>query len=1112
MKKTPDIPELDPRHPALSEDRPHFVDNRDGNTLDRALVQHMQALRANQMFPWGLSIASAFFDIPGFQLIADTLEQVGRVRLLLGPDPVPEASRRPPQPGDLPEPRRTALRLAAALRTLDDGLRTARDLLPFDAATDQAVRRLLDLLAVGKLEVRRCQNRYLPAKAFLFNVEGGGVLAGTSNFSRAGLREPTGLTLGHYQGPVVARLEAWFEELWEAAAPYDLAGLYQRLTAEYPPYLIYLAVLWHLYGDELGEEEEATGSVPVTTFQKHGVWRALRILEQFNGVLIADGVGLGKTFLAGDIIRRYVDRRQRVLLVCPATLRDSTWADFLHRFWLGQIECVSYEQLANDRQLGGDGQALKSDLNEYALVVIDEAHNYRNPDAPKRAGVLRQLLQGPRRDVVLLTATPVNNSLWDLYHLLRYFIKQDAALADRGVLSLDKRFKEAMAEDPFSLSPDLLFPVIDATTVKRTRHFVKKHYANDLITLPDGRQVPIAFPRPIPSSINYDLDAVMPGFFDRLEEALMPEDGHPELTLARYQPDNYRTGNPAAEAELPIIGLLRSGLLKRFESSTYAFARTTARMIQEHDLFLAGLDHKRILRKEILREWSAADDDDEIDDLLVEPGSGAPAAGYNVNKLRAAVAADRALLEELHRQAADVKPADDPKLAALVDELARIAREADRQGIDDADRRRKRKVLVFSYYEDTIDYIEEYLAGVIATDERLACYRGRTASVAGHESRHGVSREQAVHGFAPESSGAPAAKPGEERERFDLLLSTDVLAEGMNLQECRNIINYDLPWNPMRLVQRHGRIDRIGSPHPRVFLRTFFPDKQLDRLLKLEGRVRRKLAQAAASVGVEVAPIEDGAQRDQSFAETRAEIERLAAGDPTLYERGGTASAAQSGEEYRQELRTALDREPWKTRLRELPWKAGSGLVKGGRRGHFFCARVGARVYLRFVPADGGRLVQEIGTCLRLIECGPETPRVVPEELHRGAFAAWERAREDIFEAWQRETDPANLQPRVPKLNRTIAAFLRANPAPGVEQARLERCLEAIEAPCSIREQNLLRAVFQQEAAGQTARARAVIDLVERMGLEPYHAPLPLPPIGAGDVHLVCWLAIEKNG
>lgn len=1109
MKKKPITAALDPQHPALSVDRPHFVDNRNGNTLDVALIQHLQALRASQMIPWGVSIASAFFDVPGFQRVADALEQVGTVHLLLGADPPPEALRRAPVPGEPPEPKRSRLRLAEALRQLDQGLRHARDLLPFDLDSDRAVRRLLDFLEQGKLEVRRCEDRFLPAKAVLFHVEGGGVLAGTSNFSLAGLREPTGLTLGHYQDPVVTRVESWFEELWQAAVPYDLADLYQRLTAEYHPYLIFLAVLRELYGTELEEECQEVGPIPITTFQKHGVWRALRILEQFHGVLIADGVGLGKTFLAGEIIRRYVDRRQRVLLVCPAALRDSNWKDFTHQFML-PLTCVSYEELARDRQFGGAGHALMSDIKEFALVVIDEAHNYRNPDAPARAGILRQLLQGPPRDLVLLSATPVNNSLWDLYHLLRFFVKQDAALADRGVLSLHDRFEEAMDEDPFSLSPDLLFPVIDATTVKRTRQFVKKHYARDTITLPDGRQEKIAFPKPVPSTINYNLDLVLPGFFDRLEQALKPKVGHPELTLARYQPENYLAGAAVADQDLPIIGLLRSGLLKRFESSSYAFAQTTAKMIKEHDLFLAGLDDNKVILKKVMRELSAADDDDEIEELLAEPGSSESTRGYDVDRLRAAVRADRAVLAELNQRVANVQPAHDPKLAALVEELARIAREADKESIDDEQRCRNRKVLVFSYYEDTIDYIEGYLRQAIATDKRLAVYRNRVASVAGHESRHGVNRDRAVHGFAPKSAGA-RGKPGDEADQFDLLLSTDVLAEGMNLQQCRNIINYDLPWNPMRLVQRHGRIDRIGSHHPRVFLRTFFPDKQLDRMLDLEMRVRRKLARAAASVGVEAAPIEAGSERDQSFAETREEIERLARGDPTLYEQGGTAAAAQTGEEYRHALRQGLTEEPWKTQLRELPWKAGSGLVKGNRRGHFFCARVGERVYLRLIPADGGRIIHEMGTCLRLIECTPETSRVVPEDLHRGAFAAWKQALQDIFESWQKETDPANLQPRVPKLNREIARFLRQHPAKGVEQGRLERCLEAIEAPCSRREENLLREVFLKEHAGQGAKARALVEAVEQIGLQPFHAPTPLPLIRPEDVHLVCWLAIERQ-
>lgn len=1091
---------------------PRFIDNRDGNTLDRAIAQYLRALRQEEAIPWEVCVATAFFNVPGFNLIEPELDFVPRVRLLLGVEPTPESVRPDRRPGDPDEPEFTRRQLAAALTQLDAGLARARDLLPFDQEADAAVRRLLGHLHSGRLEVRRYEKQFLHAKAFVFRVHGGGLIAGSSNLTYAGLRGNLELNLGHYEDPVVGRVEQWFDELWADAVPYDLAAIYDRLMAEYPPYLIYLKVLWHLYGHELEQEADETrnrtgSDIPVTTFQKHGVWRALRILRKYGGVLIADGVGLGKTFLAGEIIRQYRERRQRVLLICPAALRDSTWREFIHRFQL-YVECVSYEELARDRQLGGNHTHLQANIDEYALVLVDEAHNYRNPDAPARAAVLRRLLMGQRRDLVLLTATPVNNSLWDLYHVLRYFIKQDAILADLGVLSIRERFEDAMRVDPFNLNPDLLYPIIDATTVKRTRRFIKRHYENDLITLPDGKTLPIRFPRPVASSINYDLDAVLPGFLDELEEALTPPSGHPKLTLARYKPENYPVGQEPDRGDPAIVGLLRSGLLKRFESSVHAFVRTTQKMVEEHDLFLQGLDRGRVLKKELLHELCAADDDEDFEELLATSPHSEPAGRYNIPALRADVEADRSLLDRLRARAARVRPDDDPKLQALVDELKQIVAEAEKEAIDDEDRRRKQKVMVFSFYEDTIDWIEQYLDRALERDKKLKPYFGRMASVAGNESRRGITREAAVYGFAPESSGAP---PGRTDDRYDLLLCTDVLAEGMNLQQCRNIINFDLPWNPMRLVQRHGRIDRIGSKHDRVFLRTYFPDRQLDTLLNLELRVRRKLAQAAASIGVEVAPIQHGAEGHQSFAETRDEIERLHKADASIYEEGGTASAAQSGEEYRQELRKALLR--MGDRIRALPWKAGSGLARGQRRGHFFCAAVGERIYLRFIPAHNEpdqTILHEIGTCLRLIEWCESTPTTLPLDLKQTAFAAWQRAKKHIFDAWTYETDPANLQPRVSRFCRELAAFLREYPPSNFDQARINRCLDAIEAPCSKREENLLRSVFEAEYSSYDAKSAAIIEAVERIGLEPFQAPLPLPPISPDQVHLVCWMAVDR--
>ena len=371
-----------------------------------------------------------------------------------------------------------------------------------------------------------------------------------------------------------------------------------------PPYLVYLKVLWHLYHAELEEEEKETGRIPVTAFQRHGVWRARKILAKYGGVMVADGVGLGKTFTAGEIIRDYRERRQRVLLVCPASLRDTTWKRFLNDYQL-LVECLSYEELANDAQLGGDKGHLKNPLDDYALVVVDEAHNYRNPDTAQRAAILRRLLAGKRRDLLLLTATPVNNSLWDLYHLLRFFMKQDAWLADRGVLSIRERFEHAMRADPFNLSPDLLYPIIDATTVKRTRRFIKKHYASDMIRGADGRMAPIRFPKPVASSIAYDLDAVLPGFFARLEAILMPEDGHPLLRLARYQPERYPAGGGGGGGEdTALVGLVRSAFLKRFESSAEAFRRTVGRMISEHAwerVFSSAADKSKHLVEEVER-------------------------------------------------------------------------------------------------------------------------------------------------------------------------------------------------------------------------------------------------------------------------------------------------------------------------------------------------------------------------------------------------------------------------------------------------------------------------------------------------------------------------------
>ncbi len=940
----------------------------------------------------------------------------------------------------------------------------------------------------------------------------------------AGLVRNLELNLCRFDDPIIDQAREWFDELWDEAEPYDLAQLFEEVFDPLAPWDIFIRVLWQIYGDEVEDDAKVDQNLPLTNFQKHGVARALRLIRETGGAIVADEVGLGKTFIAGEILKRYSDRRQRALLVCPAALRDSTWKTFIHNYQLF-VECLSFEQLANDRQLrdkqrpSADATNIQRPLDEYQLVIVDEAHNYRNPDAPTRAAALRTLLFGRRRDLLLLTATPVNNSLWDLYHLLRFFLRQDSHLADRGILSIRGRFERAMREDPISLSPDVLYPIVDATTVKRTRQFVKKHYAGDTIPGPDGKPREIVFPKPEAISVRYKLEDLLPGFFDLLEEALDP-DADSALTFVRYTPDVFLLGGGDAEERAhsrALVGLLRSGLLKRFESSGYAFCKTVGKMVHEHQIFLNALRTGQVVTTAFMKEI-AGDDDTVFEELLDATEHSRDARLYDMARLQAAVERDRDGLRELAERAASITPDHDPKLRALTDELAEIARNAKREATSSIDESQKRKVLVFSLFKDTVEWIRDYLRAEISDKSDLRGYHQRMVAVSGSVETSSVPREHAVQGFAPVSMEAPG---GHDTDLYDLMITTDVLAEGVNLQQCRNIVNFDLPWNPMRLVQRHGRIDRIGSPHSRVFLRTIFPVDRLDRLLKLEERILGKLAMAAASVGV-AAPIEGAAQGMQVFTETREEIEKLLRDDASLFERGGTPAGAQTGEEYRQTLRKALQADG--ARVPRLPWKVGSGMRKGDRRGILFCAVVGTeskleRTYLRFVPADSdwkpvsgtSAIEAELGTCLRLLECGPNMPTWYPEQLRQGVYDFWALAQEHVWNDWMRETDPANVQPPVRPLNHRVARFIRENRPFGSSDERMNRALDILESPWPRREESMLREWFESGDPKPVARASSLIDRILETGLEPTEPPPVLPPIDREEVELVCWMGIERN-
>ena len=314
----------------------------------------------------------------------------------------------------------------------------------------------------------------------------------------------------------------------------------------------------------------------------------------------------------------------------------------------------------------------------------------------------------------------------------------------------------------------------------------------------------------------------------------------------------------------------------------------------------------------------------------------------------------------------------------------------------------------------------------------LARYRDRIAPpVFGR--KQGIdqsSRARIIERFAPETSGALREDGTPEKpDRFDVLLTTDVLAEGVNLQQAGRIINYDLPWNPMRLVQRHGRIDRIGSKHREIQLGCFFPASGLDELLGLEEAIQRKIAYAAVSIGVgTVIPGQRARRIERDFTETREQIERLREERPELFETGGD-SAAVSGEEFRRRLEVALEDSSVRIRVERLRAASGTGFRSptASEPGWVVAMNVGpdSRPFLRFVAATSEWAVRrdEAGDAIfddqllrSLVDADPgsqRTPAELPDAAYQGMFEAWEVARESVFSDWSHLTDPANLQPAV---------------------------------------------------------------------------------------------------
>ncbi len=1138
---------------------PRFATNRPENeeTVAGAIRELFSMMRKGLKDPPSLSIATAYINPGGFSLLSEELNQAPQIRLLLGAEPDPAVTRSE----EAHHPNAPSM-LEAALETHAGWLSAARDAMGFTKHSVETAKRMVEWLesttegGAPRVEVRRYSHGFLHGKAFI--AQGAldpAMLAGSSNMTYAGLAKNAELNLAgdHDQ---VARSMEWFDHYWEQSSEYDLAALYKAQWEPYTPWQVFVRMLFELYGGTLEDDKSFQSSLfELTSFQQDGVVRMKRLVESLGGVLVADEVGLGKSFMAGELIREATEElKQHVLILAPASIKTSMWEPFLERYNFSRwAKVMSYDTLRQrlDEE-SPDRDATLRELETFAMVIVDEAHNLRNSGAQRSLAVETAILAGGKKKVVLLTATPVNNSLMDLDALLRLFIRNDSQFAHLNIPSIRKYIENAQRRDPDTLRPEHLFDLMDQVAVKRTRKFIKDHYKGQTIVGGDGAKLAVEFPDPNPYKIEYDLDEQGSALVDSVIEALHVPDDEAEpryhdvkhnpnqLILARYLSSRYRKDQVLETFQVRNAGLLRSALLKRLESSPRALMKTLQTMLASHKAFLNALENGFVLTGSTLEDWSqeTSSADADFDEFLesldeVRQEKAEPLENFQADDLIDDVKRDIVLITSLAEQAAQSVAHQDRKFERLVTELSQIAEVAAKadpshRGRSESDRR---KVIIFSTFSDTVIDIHERLTKALSgATGALAHYAGRLApAVMGSEvttkaqGAHGgvdqKRRAQVLEEFAPKTIGLEF--PGHEKpDLFDILVTTDVLAEGVNLQQAGRIINYDLPWNPMRIVQRHGRVDRIGSPHPEVDFGLFFPAQKLDELLGLEETIRRKVAQAEAAVGaVGLDVFSNNGGLEVNLADATEAVGQI---KDLLVNRG--APLAQSGEEYRRRLQQHLDTGPTvKDKLRHLPLGIGSGFVnpRVGKSGYVFCLRMGSHKapWFRFVETneqwepiqDGeGNPIIADEALVSLVIADPQdqsTERVVSDQAYDKAFDAWAIAREHAFSRYSELTDPAAMEPKPPKAFREAKALISQS-AQHLKPGEVENAVLRLQSVPLKKVERKVGQILKKDISKQLMIDEIIAVLIEN-GVQPNPKPEPLVPISEAQVQVVAWMAVQ---
>ena len=871
-----------------------------------------------------LSVVSAYFTINAYHALKDSLGGIDGLRFLFGePDFIKSLD-----PENAEE---------KAFKIVDEGLELREQLQqkPIAKACAEWIKE--------KVEIRSTrQSNLLHGK--MYHIANNGVekaIMGSSNFTVRGLglnppHDNIELNLEVDNCQDRRDLKAWFDEIWNDTDHVDdvkakvIAAL-NRLGRDYAPEFIYYKTLYELFRDDLEarmNNEQTLEDIhlydtqiwnTLYAFQQDGVKSVIARLLRHNGCILADSVGLGKTYTALAVIKFFELRNDRVLVLCPKKLREN-WALYpVHHNQLNnpfEEDKFGYSLMSHTdlSRYGGDSGGVDLEgfkWSNFDLVVIDESHNFRSDTKPVRddaGNVVRhsrytRLLEevinaGAKTKVLMLSATPVNTSLIDLRNQIYLMTekREDAFRESLGISNIrallgqaQREFKaweddEGSGRDKSKLLAKLgadFFRLLGGVSIARSRRHIEKFYADEIDRIGE-------FPEQLKPENHHpstDLDGVLSYKYlaDQIEK----------FSLSLYTPSSYVTSEEAKQRlarekeafrfnqldrEKFLIGMMQTNFLKRLESSAHSLTKTLKRTIDKIDVLLEKIDryeqNQQVLKAEaniLLDDDSLPDDDEDDEEFLVNRAR----HPYHLRELdyprwKGDLIKDKGVLTKAWKSVKAITPERDGKFKAIKEHIwDKVQNPAtDRDGVIN------RKLLVFTTFKDTAEYLYENLSDLA---EELNLNMGL---VSGDVTRTGLTPNNfnaILTNFAPRARGR-ADNGGDE---IDLLIATDCISEGQNLQDCDTVLNYDIHWNPVRIIQRFGRIDRIGSRNLSVRMINYWPTEDMEVYLRLQSRVEARMALADAAATGSEDPLNELAYeqahmelnfRDQQLKQLREEV------------------------------------------------------------------------------------------------------------------------------------------------------------------------------------------------------------------------------------------------